>query len=170
MDIGGKVIANFGQIQLYGTPPSTPWTYLSGDVHAGATHIQMSENVDWPVGATIVLATTTMNTDDDDTAVIVANNGQGLLTISPPLKHGHLGTIRTVNGYTVDTRCEVGLLTRNIQFIGALEDNRMGAIIMTSEFYQLGVLYTGQTNISNVEFIGSGQMDGVRLSCLCFFF
>ena len=112
-----------------GKPTAHTWTRLDGTVSAGATTINLQHAVDWVAGDEIVIATTgnRRSTNENEQRTIQSVSSDGLtLTLTEALEHGHLGEDVTFSGangdVTLGARAEVGLLTRNIKFMGSNDD------------------------------------------------
>jgi hypothetical protein len=109
---------------LHGAPVIRTWTRLAATAVAGATQITLLQNVDWPVGSQIVIATTGdyMSQGESELAIITAVSPNGLtLTLASPLNNTHLGITQTVGPTSVEMRAEVGLLSHNVVFQGLCE-------------------------------------------------
>jgi hypothetical protein len=109
---------------------------MSASSSAGATQIQVKESVDWQVGEYIVIASSDFEGRNAEKRQITSVFNDGELTIigfETPLEYGHFGLEETYGDHTIDMRCEVGLLTRNLVYRGDPEtsnDNQFGAHIM----------------------------------------
>ena len=57
VEVGNKVIANFGKMNLYGKPRDSK-TRLATSAARGDTKILVEKNLDWKTGEQIVLAPT----------------------------------------------------------------------------------------------------------------
>ena len=107
-----------------GKPRSHTWTRLDGSVSAGATSITLEAAVDWVAGDEIIIATTgdRFSTIESEQRTIASVSGT-TLTLTEPLEYGHLGEDISFTGnsgtVTLPARAEVGLLTRNIKFMGS---------------------------------------------------
>lgn len=134
---GQKVIGvRYGTLEMHGVPRTPTWTQMSASSSAGATQIQLKESVDWQVGEYIVIASSDFEGRNAEKRQITSVFNDGELTIvgfETPLEHGHFGLEETYGDKTIDMRCEVGLLTRNLVYRGDPEtsnDNQFGAHIM----------------------------------------
>ena len=79
-----------------------------------------------------------------------------ILTIDTPLTYNHYSAIQTFGSDSIDTRCEVGLLTRNVVFRGEeqyAKSNKYGAAMF---FHGKGD-ETIRAQIHNVELVHVGQ-------------
>jgi hypothetical protein len=113
-----------GTVDLHGANVIRTWTRLAATATAGTTQITLLQNVDWPVGSQIVIATTGdyMSQGESETRIITAVSPNGLtLTLDSPLNNTHLGITKNVGPTTVEMRAEVGLLSHNVVFQGLCE-------------------------------------------------
>jgi hypothetical protein len=152
--MGTKVIGAMsgGVLDLHGSPPAATWTKLAGPVAQGASSFEVLDPRGWAVGQEIVIASGTVEPGETETRVIKAIDGNRI-TVDAPLKHARGGTLRTVEGRTVDTRTEVGVLSRNIVIQGdeASDAIRFGGHVM--------VMAGGKAYVDGVEFRRMGQFD-----------
>ena len=116
--MGAKVLGAMhgGRVQLYGEQ-RTSWTTLGATAAAGATQISLKEPAAWRVGERIVIASTSFEPNEAEERTITAING-AVVTINQPLAYRHYGDLQTFEGKTLDSRAEVGLLSRNIVIQG----------------------------------------------------
>ena len=92
------------------------WTYLADTVEAGATSISLMNGVNWKSGSEIVIATTgdRASMGESEVAVIDSVSDDGtVISLAAPLKFKHISISQTFGSHEVETRAEVGLLTRN---------------------------------------------------------
>ena len=119
---GAKVLAlRDGIVDLHGLNVIRTWTKLAATATAGATQITLLQNVDWPVGSQIIIATTGdyLSQGQSETRTITAVSSNGLtLTLDSPLTNTHLGITQSVGSTSVEMRAEVGLLSHNVIFQG----------------------------------------------------
>ncbi|XP_064634221.1 fibrocystin-L-like [Lineus longissimus] len=109
-----------GTLDIHGKSLGTTWTRLEATALTGATTITVAHDVsDWPVNATIVIATTSDRHSQIETEKrkIVTVSG-ALITLDRPLQFQHFGESKTVDGTIVDIKAEVGLLSRNVVIRG----------------------------------------------------
>ncbi|MDZ4863397.1 MAG: G8 domain-containing protein [Gemmatimonadota bacterium] len=114
--MGNKVLGVNGTIELHGESRAG-WTQLSQTAAAGATTIDLAQNLGWRIGDRIALASSDYNQDKVEEAVVAAVSGVHL-TLAAPLRYSHYGQVLTINGTALDERAEVGLLSRNITIQG----------------------------------------------------
>jgi hypothetical protein len=116
--VGAKVLAlRDGTVDMHGKNVSQTWTSLAATASSGSSQITLRQAVDWPVGSTIVIATTGdyLSQGQSETRTITAISANGFtLTLDSPLNYTHLGVTQTVGPTTVEVRAEVGLLSHNI--------------------------------------------------------
>ena len=115
---GAKTLAlREGEIDLHGRPIDVTWTRLAETAQAGATQIFLQDEVDWEVGGKIVMASTSFSqreNEEMEIAAIEAGELGSILTLTAPLQYQHVSVQQDILGQTVETRGEVGYLTRNI--------------------------------------------------------
>ena len=138
-----NIMVHNGVLDLHGKDYGPTWTMLDGHATNGTTSITVEDATQWEVGQSIVIAPTGFEFDEYDEAVITAvSNGGRTFELDRPLRHSHWGTIQTIEGeasnggqqYTIDTRAEVGLLSRNVVVEGDEESHigQYGVHIMLS--------------------------------------
>ena len=114
---GCKVLAaRKGTIDLHGMPVNYTWTHLSETVEAGATEIKTVLDVsDWEVGDEIVIPSTndrhSMGENEKRKIAAVGVDGH-TLTLDEPLGYKHISISQTFGDQVVETRGEIGRLTR----------------------------------------------------------
>ena len=114
-----------GTLDLHGDFVPMTWTYLAASVEAGDTSITLKNGVNWKPGSEIVIATTgdRASMGESEVAVIQSVSDDGTeLTLSEPLKFKHISISQTFGSHEVETRAEVGLLTRNIKIMGNINE------------------------------------------------
>lgn len=111
---------NVGQLEIHGSKRLRTWTKLATTALQGTSVIVTSEPVDFAPGEVLVIAgtdTSLPNFGIDE--VIVSSNLDGYhITLNAPLLYTHTSNIITLEGRSIDMRCEVGLLSRNIVIQG----------------------------------------------------
>ena len=109
-----------GSLELFGKHITHTWTRLSETANAGVTSIKLQLPVnDWNIGDEVVIATTSKSIRENEVVKITGIRDAGrTLDISPALKYRHISISQTIAGRVIDTRAEVGLLTRNIVIQG----------------------------------------------------
>ena len=50
------------------------------------------------------------------------SNDNMTLTFTPAVDYKHISLVQTIDGVTLETRAEVGMLTRNVKFRGSVHD------------------------------------------------
>ncbi len=154
MSMGTKFLGVMGGgvVDIHGSPPKSTWTKLAGPVAAGATTLEVVEADGWKVGDEIVVASGVVDGYQAETRRIAAVQGR-VVTLDKPLVNARPGTLRTVDNRVVDTRTEVGVLTRNVVIRGdeASDGARFGGHVM--------VMGGGKTFIDGVELQRMGQFD-----------
>jgi len=155
MGMGTKVIGamNGGIISLHGEE-RTSWLMLDNTINAGSNQITVEEPPSWRVGDIIVVSSTDDNMHHAEVRQISQINGRSI-SVSQDFSYRHFGEKQTFanqrRSWTLDSRAEVGLLTRNIRIKGddSSEDNGFGGHIMVME--------GSASFISGVELYRMGQ-------------
>lgn len=126
--VGAKVLAlRDGTVDLHGRSVVRTWTRLATTATTGNSNITLIQDVDWPVGSRIVIATTGnyLSQGETETRIITAISSNGrVLTLDSPLTFTHLGVTQQVGSTSVDARAEVGLLSHNVIFQGLFDTYR----------------------------------------------
>ncbi|XP_019623376.1 PREDICTED: fibrocystin-L-like [Branchiostoma belcheri] len=122
---GAKTLAvREGTLDLHGKPTPVTWTFLADSVSPGDTTLTLTQSINWEVGDQIVLATTghrhTQRQNEVRTIASVSGDGR-TVTITEGLQYRHISAVTTFAdaGVTLETRCEVGLLTHNVVVRGS---------------------------------------------------
>ncbi|KAK3107032.1 hypothetical protein FSP39_005622 [Pinctada imbricata] len=160
--IGSKVIAVFGGLDLHGIDVGRYWTTLASPASVGDTTVTLSQAVDWSTGSQVVIATTSFNITETEIRTIQSVSGDKLtLTLDRALSHRHISHTEQADGWTLEMKAEVGLLTRNVKVIGeaynGMEQESFGARIIVGRTSQGSTTYIGYARISNTEFYRTGQ-------------
>ena len=91
----------------------------------GDTSITLKQPVTWKVGDHIALATTgdrsSMKENEEHHIAAISEDGY-TITLTEPLKYRHISIEQTFDDKVVETRGEVGLLTRNILIKGTINE------------------------------------------------
>ncbi|CAF5229835.1 unnamed protein product, partial [Rotaria magnacalcarata] len=86
---------------------------------SGSSKIVLRQSVNWPVGNTIVIATTDDYLSQGQSEIrkitAISNDGR-TLALDFPLAYTHLGVTQHVGSTVGEVRAEVGLLSHNIIF------------------------------------------------------
>lgn len=140
------------------------WVQLAKTAEAGSSFLTLSGKTKWQAGDRVALASTSQDAHEAEEAVIkkvtVNANGTTTLTLDAPLKYTHFGEKQTYdNGksgadyreWTVDTRAEVGLLSRNVKIQGDEDSKADGFGGHTM------VMNGAEMHISGAEFYLMGQ-------------
>ena len=121
---GAKGIAlREGTLDMHGKHVPITWTHLGSPAAAGDTQINLMLAVTWKAGDEIVLAATGKSQRENEVAKIkqVTNSGK-TLELENPLEYNHISMTQTLAGVEVETRGEVGLLSRNVVVKGSVHD------------------------------------------------
>jgi cell migration-inducing and hyaluronan-binding protein len=102
---GRKMLAvgNGGHLELHAKGRNPTWTRVNAQVNKGTNQVQLSQNVDWKVGDTIIVVSTDFSQYQTEERVITAINGQ-TLTVDRPFDFNHYGERLNFNGRSVDVR------------------------------------------------------------------
>lgn len=122
---GTKAIAlREGTLDLHGLHVPITWTHLSSTADVGATELHLMQAVTWKQGDQIVLAPTGKSQRESEVLTITAVlNANKTLQVTPALRYKHISIVQTFNGvHRVETRAEVGMLTRNVKVRGSVHD------------------------------------------------
>lgn len=163
------IAMNAGTIEMHGTPVVS-WTRLAATANVNATQLSVAEPVTWNSGDEIVLASSSPVSgappfvDTTETATVASVGSGGFtITLQAPIAHRHFGGAPTpyTNGtrsWTVDQRCEVGVLTHNVRIQGDASSTGtgFGGHVMVMHCPQC-VNGPGVGRFSNVEFTRMGQ-------------
>ena len=117
---GAKTLAvRHGTLDLHGKKLNVTWTRLDVTANPGDTTIVLQEPVPWEVGGKIVIASTSYSQrENEEVEIRDIDSTRTVLTIDPPLQYEHISVKQTIAGKYIDTRAEVGYLTRNVIFRG----------------------------------------------------
>ncbi|CAF2034520.1 unnamed protein product, partial [Rotaria magnacalcarata] len=111
------------ELPIYHKPVTQTWTYLDTTASSGSSKIVLRQSVNWPVGNTIVIATTDDYLSQGQSEIrkitAISNDGR-TLALDFPLAYTHLGVTQHVGSTVGEVRAEVGLLSHNIIFQGAV--------------------------------------------------
>ena len=112
---GQKLLAVYdnGRLEIHGQGRKITWTKLDGDISKNDTVFQVIDNVDWKVGDKLIIATTDHDMYQTEERTIVSINNR-VITVNTPFKYRHFGRVVTYDGYSLDMRAEVGVLTSNV--------------------------------------------------------
>ena len=112
-----------GTLDLHGEFVPMTWTRLATTALVGDTEIILENGVNWKPGSEIVIATTggRASMGESEKKVIASVSADGtVITLTEPLKYEHLSIAQTFGSHYIETRGEVGLLTRNVKVSGAV--------------------------------------------------
>lgn len=144
-------------------------TKLAQTAAAGDTELWLTEAVDWEVGAWIFVTSSAANGTMEEIDLVriseVTDNGHRLV-LDVELEYDHLGETRSLGlGYTVDFRCNVALLSRNVvvQGGGLAQLDRHGVHIMLHSRGDASIVDRSKgesltARIENIEVRFAGQM------------
>lgn len=152
MGMGNRVLGVMGgSLELHGSSRSKlSWTKLSATAGIGATALTLDRPANWQPGDRIVIASSDFDPGQAEEVKVLSVTGNSV-TFEPPLKHRHWGTEQTFGTKSIDTRAEVGLLSRNIVIQGdaASETAGFGGQVM--------IMAGGTARAEGVELYRMGQ-------------
>ena len=133
-----------GHLGLYGKRITHSWVHLAITAEVGDTSIEVTLDVgEWEVGSEIVLAATSKDTTENEVNSIASISGDGkTIHLVNPLKFKHISIEQTIGGRTIETRGEVGLLSRNIVIQGSRHDAWDGVIEACPDAFDPGQFAT----------------------------
>ena len=112
-----------GSLELHGKPVANTWTRLAQTANAGDMSITVVDDVsDWQVDDEIVIPSTGhRHSMGENEKLVVESIGPDGKTINlkSALLHKHISLSQTFGDHVVETRAEVGRLTRNVKYQGA---------------------------------------------------
>ena len=119
-----------GYLGLHGKHILHTWTHLATTVDAGSSQIELMLAVPgWKTGDEIVIASTSKSIRENEVVQITSIlSDMKTLGIKPALKYKHVSISQTISGRVIETRGEVGLLTRNVKIQGSTHDEWNGVI------------------------------------------
>ncbi len=154
MGMGTKFIGAMhgGRLDLHGRDGVSAWTQLTAAVAQGATLIEVVDAAGWQAGDSIVLASDSLEPDEAEVHELVLVNGNQL-TLKQGLRFARTGQVQSIESRNVDTRAEVGRLTRNIVIQGdaASDATEFGGHVM--------IMAGGEAYIEGIELRRMGQFD-----------
>ena len=119
-----------GYLGLFGRHIMNTWTRIDDTLEPGATEMGVLNSVaDWRIGSEIVIATTSKSLRENEVLNITGISPDGMrIYFTPPLKYKHISIVQNIEGHKIETRAEVGLLTRNVKIQGSRHDQWDGII------------------------------------------
>ena len=117
---GAKSIAlREGYLGLHGQHVLHTWTVIMETVNPGDNTLKLKHAVTWKPGDKIVIAPTGKNIREHEEVTIVGVQQAGkVIQVYPALKYKHISIVQHFAGRVIETRAEVGLLTRNVVIQG----------------------------------------------------
>lgn len=94
----------------------------------------------WNAGDQVVLASTSRSPEENEQFNITSVSDDGrTIGISPSVKYQHIAMVQTIAGRQIETRAEVGLLTRNVVVEGSQNDEWSEKIPECPEDFDPGI-------------------------------
>jgi hypothetical protein len=117
---GNKCIGlRYGTLDMHGNERTPTWTFLDSTVEKGENVMVLAEEVDWQVGEMIAVASTSFKPREGEHRTIIAvGTDLKTITLDAPFDYKHFAEIQWFGDEFIDTRAEVGLLSRNVVYRG----------------------------------------------------
>lgn len=152
MGLGNKflMVMGGGRLELHGARAAVPsWTQLKKTASPGHTILETVDAMNWRVGDKVVIAPSGTDPEQAEVRTIVEVIGDQI-RVTPSLNFRHYGRIDTINGYAIDMRAEIGLLTRDIVLQGdaSSETSKNGGHVM--------IMNGSKAKVEGVEFFRMG--------------
>jgi len=167
---GKKVLLVYdhGKWLAHGKGRNPTWTRLSASTSRGDVTLQLVDKVDWKVNDQVVITSTDFNPDQTERHYVKAISADGKsVTLQQPLKFGHFGEVLDYQGFPVDMRAEVGVLTSNVRIFGDFAGSANYSSIQEpayagfDEFMQFGghtaFIHNATIKLEGLEFFHMGQ-------------
>jgi hypothetical protein len=91
------------------------WTKAAETALRGSTTLVTHDEVDYKAGDHIVITSSSLDYHETEELVVVSVAADGhTVTFTPPLQYDHTALIYEFEGESIDMRCEVGLMSRNV--------------------------------------------------------
>ena len=144
-----------GQLEIHGKKRLRTWTKLSETAYAGSSEVVTAEKVDFAPGEKLILPGTEIpngETGFQYEEVTVLTNTDGYhITLTAPLIYTHRSEVVTVVGRTIDMRCPLGLLSRNVIIQG--DDKSYSQLFGVHTVAMMSGIY----RVENAEIRNCGQ-------------
>ncbi|MCB1756943.1 MAG: hypothetical protein KDJ38_15580 [Gammaproteobacteria bacterium] len=143
-----------GVVEIHGQK-RTGWLMLDQTAEAGDRSIVVDDAANWRRGDSIVISSTDEEMEHAEVRTIREINGN-VITLDKKLAYRHFGEIQSFANnervWNVDTRAEVGLLSRNIRIQGDVTSEK------TSTGGHIMIMGQASAYVSGVELYKMGQM------------
>ena len=157
-----------GTLDFHGEYVPVTWTHLAETAPAGSTDIVLKQPVTWKAGDVIAIATTSdrssMKENEEKTIASVSDDGL-TVTLTEPLTYQHISIVQTFGDRVVESRAEVGLLTRNIHVRGSMNEQFVEVLPACEEEFSSGAAFSDgmQTCFAGKfgEELGSDEMGAI---------
>ena len=147
-----------GQLEVHGQKRLRTWTFVNTTAFAGNNWLITSEPVDFKAGESVILTNSEIPSGQfingfgyEELVVAETRNGHNV-SFTTPLLYDHRSEIIEIHGWTIDMRCEIGLLSRNIIIQGS-NDTSDGQLYGAHTVAMMSGIY----RIENTEFRRCGQ-------------
>ena len=151
----GVLAIDGGRLDFFGSGTNMSYSQLATTACAGDTQINVVVPVDWPLGATILMAPSGDASEAEEAVIEALDESRTIVCLSQPLRYAHSAVVLDINGRVIDMRSEVALLTRSIVIQPRLGNSTSNASVQA---------FTTDTNVSskihmnNVAFMNMGQI------------
>jgi len=160
LEAGSKIIANIGELKLFGKKRAHKMTRLLASCAKGDTTITVAKSLDLVKGDSLGLVATSFDYTANDFSTVEAYNSKtGVVTLTAGLKFYHYGAAKSTGEYFAgaDMRGEVLILSRNLKIKGKKESTGHGCQILTADIMtEEGTMVEGQTMIDSIEMENCG--------------
>ena len=162
MFLGNKVMAVFGEVNLWGNVRVVPWTKLAATALPGDRTLQLLQPVDWVAGDAIVITTTEYEASQTENLTVASVSSDGrTVNLTTPLSFRHFsGQIDDGNGNLLSLAAAVGVMNRNIIIQSGLSGptDVYGAHVYVGDVsYSTGQTRVGSFSANGVEFLSTGK-------------
>ena len=112
-----------GELDIHGAPTASVWAKVQATVSIGAKVVTVAGRVSYTRGNEVVLT----NPPEVCTVASASYDGtNSVVVLEKPAEIEHKSSVEFVDGETVDMRCEIGLLSRNVVIQGDSNSSEFG--------------------------------------------
>jgi len=151
---GGEVVdeEKRGYLDVHGIPRKRTWCKLAQSAWPGDSILYLAEDVDWEAGESLVVTASELGEYLQQEEVVVKRRiDDRTIELESELEYNHESNIHFIEGYEVDMRVAVGLLSRNIIIQGDEESAKDLFGVHT------GTFHGGVYRMENAEITRCGQ-------------
>lgn len=164
-NVGAKAFGVFGLLHLHGKKHNIHWTRLARNLTKSENLLRLAEAVDWEPGQEIIITTSDFESRHAEKFIIKTISKDNLtIELDRSANYTHSAFRSTINGYLVNMSAKVALLSRNIRIegldepAGSLTAQSFGCRVLVGAYTQDGILYSGNAQLSEVQFKHCGQL------------